>query len=120
MVEIVKGFPKMRKEINYDFMNFEDQQKEADEVTEFIETKGLKLDEQIIKAFQDYLKLKIGPPSTSFDGKEIMPKLFTNYDRIDATVKQMIKQEFKHFQHVQQNQSKKDQLMGRRVKDEYA
>jgi hypothetical protein len=35
----------MRKEINYDFMNFEDQQKEADEVTEFIETKGLKLDE---------------------------------------------------------------------------
>ena len=24
MVEIVKGFPKMRKEVNYDFMNFED------------------------------------------------------------------------------------------------
>ena len=100
MVEIVKGFPKMRKEVNYDFMNFEDQKRENDEINEFIATKGLKLDDQIIRAFQDYLVLKIGPPSTSFDGKEIMPKLFTNYDRVDDTIQKMIKQEFKHFQHV--------------------
>ena len=88
----------MRKEINYDFTNFEEESTaEQNEVKELIETKGLQLNDQVIRAFQDYLKLKIGPPSTSFDGKEIMPKLFTNKDRIDETISDMIKAEFKHF-----------------------
>jgi hypothetical protein len=54
----------------------------------------------VIRAFQNYLKLKIGPPAFSFQGKEITPKLFTNLDRVDDTVQEMIDVQFRQFQEL--------------------